>query len=240
MKPGLEVCAFGIQSCMIAQQCGAIRVELCDNPIEGGTTPSYGTIKMVREKIAIDLFPIIRPRSMNNYYDEEEWAIMLADVIICRELGCNGISIGLQKINGEIDADKMKQLVELAYPLQVTCNRAFDAVPDPFAALELLVDAGCVRILTSGLAATAPEGIPLLKQLVTQAAGRISIMPGAGVRSDNIEKLLLETGAREFHTSARKIVQNPMYFSNPLVTDAGNMFLADEKELQLIVEKLSA
>jgi copper homeostasis protein len=213
---------------------------LCDNPIEGGTTPSYGTIKMVREKIAIDLFPIIRPRSMNNYYDEEEWAIMLADVIICRELGCNGISIGLQKINGEIDADKMKQLVELAYPLQVTCNRAFDAVPDPFAALELLIDAGCVRILTSGLAATAPEGIPLLKQLVTQAAGRISIMPGAGVRSDNIEKLLLETGAREFHTSARKIVQNPMYFSNPLVTDAGNMFLADEKELQLIVEKLSA
>lgn len=234
MKLYLEVCAFGIQSCLVAEKAGATRVELCDNPIEGGTTPSYGTIKKVREKVAIDLYPIIRPRSMNYFYDEDEWAIVLEDILMCRQLGCNGVSVGIQKRNGEIDADKMKQLVEMAYPLKVTCNRAFDAVPDPFAALEILIGAGCERVLTSGLAATAPEGMVVLKQLVKQAGKRISIMPGAGVRSENIELLLRETGAWDYHTSARKVVENTMTYANPLVSDAGNFYVADQPELESI------
>lgn len=235
MKHQLEVCAFTIQSCMIAEKAGAVRVELCDNPIEGGTTPSYGTIKRVREAVSIDVFPIIRPRSMNYFYDEDEWKIVLDDIKACKELGCNGVSVGVQLQNGLIDEVRMQQVVELAYPMKVTCNRAFDAVPDPFAALETLIACGCERILTSGLAASAPEGIHLLKQLVDAAANRISIMPGAGVRSSNILKLANETGAYEFHTSARKAVNNPMTFANPNVTDAGNMFVADEEELNTIV-----
>lgn len=238
MKYQLEVCAFGIQSCLIAEKAGATRVELCDNPIEGGTTPSYGTIKMVREKLSIAVFPIIRPRSMNYYYDAEEWAIVVHDIQICKELGCDGVSVGVQKINGELDSDKMKALVELAYPMKVTCNRAFDAVPDPFAALDILIDAGCERVLTSGLASSAPEGIPLLHQLVKHAQQRIRIMPGAGVRSSNLEQLIRETGAYEFHTSARKIIVNPMTHSNPQVTDAGNMYVADELELSAILQIL--
>jgi copper homeostasis protein len=238
MKLNLEVCAFGIQSCLLAEKAGAVRVELCDNPIEGGTTPSYGTIKKVREKISIDLFPIIRPRSMNYFYDDDEWSIIVEDILMCRQLGCNGVSVGVQKRNGEIDADKMKQLVELAYPLKVTCNRAFDAVPDPFAALEILIDAGCERVLTSGLAATAPEGIAVLKKLVEQAGKNISIMPGAGMRSENIAALIDGTGAWEYHTSARKVVQNPMTYANPLVSDAGNFYVADEQELDRIVQLL--
>jgi len=238
MKRHLEVCAFGIQSCLVAEKAGATRVELCDNPVEGGTTPSYGTIKTVREKIAIDLYPIIRPRSMNYFYDDDEWAIVVEDILMCRQLGCNGVSVGVQKRNGEIDGDKMKQLVEMAYPLKVTCNRAFDAVPDPFAALEILISAGCVRVLTSGLAATAPEGMVVLKQLVKQAGNRISIMPGAGVRSENIEALIGETGAWEYHTSARKGVENPMTYANPLVSDAGNFYVADQQELESIIRIL--
>jgi copper homeostasis protein len=239
MKPSLEVCAFGIQSCIIAQKVGAVRAELCDNPIEGGTTPSYGMIKKVREKVDIQVFPIIRPRSMNYWYDEDEWQIILEDVLICKDLACDGISVGVQKINGKVDADKMKKLVEIAYPMEVTCNRVFDAAPDPYEALEVLIQAGCKRVLTSGLAATAPEGSQLLKELVIQANGRISIMPGAGIRAHNIAQLRAETGAYEFHSSARKSILNLVEFQNPLVSDAGNMFVADEEELRKMVEALS-
>ena len=240
MKLQLEVCAFGIKSCMIAERAGAARVELCDNPIEGGTTPSYGSIKKVREQISIDLYPIIRPRSMNYFYDEQEWQIVIEDILMCRQLGCNGVSVGIQKRDGTIDADKMKQLVEMAYPMKVTCNRAFDAVPDPFAALEVLIDAGCERVLTSGLAATAPEGTILLNQLVNKAGKRISIMPGAGVRSCNLITLIKETSAWEYHTSARKMVANPMSYWNPLVSDAGNFYVAEEQELENIIQILKA
>lgn len=239
MQYQLEVCAFGIQTCIIAANAGATRVELCDNPIEGGTTPSYGAIKRVREAISIELFPIIRPRSLNYFYDADEWQMILSDVKICKELGCDGISVGVQKINGEVDADKMKQLVALAYPMEVTSNRVIDAAPNPFEALEILIAAGCSRVLTSGQAATAPEGINILSQLVNQAAGRISIMPGAGVKSGNIE-LLKTTGAYEFHTSARKAMPNPVTYSNPKVTDTGNMYVADEAELQKIVAILKS
>lgn len=239
MSYQLEVCAFTIQSCIIAEKAGAARVELCDNPIEGGTTPSYGTIKRVREAVSIEVFPIIRPRSMNYFYDADEWQIVLNDIAVCKELGCNGVSVGAQLQNGIIDAARMQQVVELAYPMKVTCNRAFDAVPDPFAAVETLIACGCERVLTSGLAATAPEGIALLKQLVDAAANRISIMPGAGVRSSNIVQLAKETGAYEFHTSARKAVSNTMSFANPNVTDAGNMYVADEEELKKILQSLN-
>ena len=235
----LEICAFGVQSAVIAERAGATRVELCDNPIEGGTTPSYGAIKITREKTGIQLYPIIRPRSLNYFYDAEEWAIMLADVLMCKELGCDGISVGVQKINGEIDADKMKRLVEVAYPMGVTCNRVFDAIPNaPAVALETLIQAGCERVLTSGLAASAPEGAALLKDLVALADGRISIMPGAGVRSDNIEALVQQTGAFEFHTSARQQIINPVKYSNPRVTDMGNMYVADEEEVKKIIQLL--
>ena len=235
MRHILEICAFNLQSCIIAEKAGAVRVELCDNPIEGGTTPSYGTIKMVREKIDIDLYPIIRPRSMNYYYDAEEWEIILEDIRMCKELGCNGVSVGAQNMDGSIDADRMKEVVELAYPLKVTCNRAFDAVPNPFQALETLISVGCERVLTSGLAPTAPEGGNLLTQLVNQASGHISLMPGAGVRSTNLQSLIDTTGAWEYHTSARMSVPNPMSFSNPLISDAGNLFVADEKEVNKMI-----
>jgi copper homeostasis protein len=234
MNYSLEVCAFNIQSCLIAEKVGAVRVELCDNPLEGGTTPSYGAIKRVRERLNIKLYPIIRPRSMNYYYDTDEWEIILHDIQVCKDLDCDGISIGVQKLDGEIDADKMKQIVEMAYPLSVTCNRAFDAVPDPYSALEVLIEAGCERVLTSGQAGTAPEGVALLAELVRQANGRISLMPGAGVRSANLQSLIQATGAKEYHTSARMLAPNPMTFGNPRVTDAGNLYLADEAELQKI------
>jgi copper homeostasis protein len=236
----LEVCAFTIQTCLVAERVGAVRVELCDNPIEGGTTPSYGAIRRVRERIGIQLYPIIRPRALNYLYDDEEWAIMQEDVRACRELGCDGISVGIQLRNGELDTDRMKRLVDLAYPMGVTCNRVFDNAPDPFRTLEQLIDIGCERVLTSGQAASAPEGTAMLAKLVEAAAGRIIIMPGAGVKSGNIAALRAQTGAMEFHTSARKAMPNLVEHTNPAILDNGNFFVADEDELTKIVQLLNA
>lgn len=234
-KTIFEVCAFNIQSAIIAEKAGAARVELCDNPVEGGTTPSYGAIRLTRERISILLYPIIRPRSGNYLYDDDELDIIKQDILMCKELGCDGISVGVQKMDGEIDTDRLKQIVEWAYPMGVTCNRAFDATPDPFRALEDIIGAGCERVLTSGQKTAAPDAGEILHQLVLQAGERIIIMPGAGIKSSNIEKLLQQSGAKEYHGSVRKAISNPMKFANPLVTDFGNVYLADEEELRKII-----
>lgn len=231
----LEVCAFNIQSCIIAEKAGAARVELCDNPVEGGTTASHGAIRQTRERISIQLYPIIRPRAGNYFYDADEFAIMRKDIGLCKQSGCDGISVGIQKQNGEIDTERLYKIVEWAYPMGVTCNRVFDAAPDPFKALEDIIHCGCERILTSGQKSAAPDATELLASLVKQADERIIIMPGAGVRSSNIEKLILETGATEFHTSARKVVENNVYHQTPAILDTGNVYQADEHELRNIL-----
>jgi copper homeostasis protein len=234
-----EVCAFNIQSAVIAQNAGAVRVELCDNPVEGGTTPSYGTILHTRQKISISLYPIIRPRAGNYYYDDDEFEIMKQDIIFCRENGCDGISIGVQKVDGQIDTERMKRIVEWAGPLGVTCNRVFDCAPDPNKALEDIISCGCERILTSGLRSAAPDAGALLKKLVEAAGDRIIIMPGAGINSKNIRKLVDETNANEYHGSARKIAANPVTFLNKEVSDYGNVYITDEKEVRDIIAQLN-
>ena len=234
----LEVCAFNIQSCIIAEQAGAKRVELCDNPIEGGTTPSYGTICQVREQISIDLYPIIRPRSGNYFYDENEYQIIKADIEICKSLGCNGISVGAQTVSGEIDKERLKRIVDWAGPMGVTCNRAFDASPDVFQSLEDIIECGCERVLTSGGETSAGDAAEILKKLVDQAAGRIIIMPGAGVKSDNIGRLVKETGARQFHASARSAITNPLMYINTKISDYGNVYVALESELLKMIQIL--
>jgi copper homeostasis protein len=233
-----ELCSFNIQSCLIAERLGVHRVELCDNPVEGGTTPSYGHIRRVRERIAIKLYPILRPRCGNYFYDEDELDILRSDIKMCRELKCDGISIGVQKRDGRIDVDRLKEFVDLAGPMGVTCNRAFDATPDMFQALEDIIEAGCERILTSGQATGAPKAGNVLGQLVKAAGDRISIMPGAGITAANIAKLREESGAHEFHGSVRKPIANEMTFSNPNVTDFGNVYRPDEEELRAILAAL--
>lgn len=242
----LEVCAFNIQSAIIAEKVGAIRAELCDNPIEGGTTPSYGAIHATRRKISIELYPIIRPRAGSYFYDDDEFAMMLKDIEMCRQAGCDGISVGVQNKDGTIDADRLRIIVDAAYPMGVTCNRAFDAVPDAFAALETVIDCGCERILTSGLKSAAPDATDFIKELVKKADDRIVIMPGAGINSGNIEKMIKETGAREFHTSGRikmndaATPEHYVSYQNPAILDIGNVYVSSEHELQQIVKILAS
>jgi copper homeostasis protein len=217
----LEICATSVASCIVAQEGGARRIELCDNMLEGGTTPGYATILMAREKVSIDLYPIIRPRGGDFLYDDLEFEIMQKDIALCKQLGCDGVVIGMLTENGKIDKVRCKVLVEQAWPMGVTFHRAFDMADDPMEALEDIIDIGCERVLTSGHRNTAMEGVSLLRELVEKAEGRIIIMVGSGVRSTNIEALVKETGAVEFHTTAKGYVDSKMQYRNPNVSMGG-------------------
>jgi copper homeostasis protein len=236
----LEVIAFNIESCIIAAQSGAHRIELCDNPADGGTTASFGMIKTAREKTSLQLYPIIRPRGGDFLYSDDEFLIMKRDVSLCKELGCDGVVIGMLNADGDVDKKRTARLVEAAYPLGVTFHRAFDRVNDPYKALEDIIDMGCERILTSGLKPTAVEGIEMIAGLVKQADERIIIMPGSGVRADNIAELAQQTGATEFHTSARKESESKMLYKNPDMNEDLSHVMLDSGEVKKIIDALAA
>jgi copper homeostasis protein len=215
MKYIIEIATSDFTTTQSAVQGGADRIELCANLAEGGTTPSFGQLRKCREAFAIALYPIIRPRGGDFLYTDNEFEIMLADVRLCKELGCDGIVIGLLNADGTIDRKRTAKLVDAAYPSGVTFHRAFDRCRDPFEALEQLVEVGCERVLTSGQQPAAPEGVELIAQLNKAADERIIIMPGSGVRKDNIRTLADKTGCVEFHSSLRHRTRSKMEFIHP-------------------------
>lgn len=199
----LEIAVFNIGSALRAVEAGADRLELCENPGEGGTTPSYGTLKTAKEKIKIPVFPIIRPRGGDFLYTAGEFEVMKKDIALCKELGFEGVVTGLLLADGTIDATRTKELVSVAYPMEVTFHRAFDRSTDPVESLETIIRCGCQRILTSGQVPNAGDAKTVLRDLVEKAGDRIIILPGSGVRSSNIKEIADYTGAVEMHSSAR-------------------------------------
>ena len=240
MKFLLETIAFNIESCKIAQAAGADRIELCDNPGEGGTTASYGFIKAARQILKIDLFPIIRPRGGDFFYSDDEFEIMKTDIQVCKELGCDGVVFGILNEDATVDKVRCKILVQLAYPMSVTFHRAFDRVTEPSQALEDIIECGFERILTSGFYPTAMEGADNLKKLIQVADERIIIMPGSGIRSSNIKQLKEITNAFEFHTSARKMKNSKMNAFNNNMNENLQSVGIDESEIEYMVEILKS
>ncbi len=234
----LEIIAFNLASCEIAQAAGASRIELCDNPGEGGTTPSCGFIEAARKALSIELYAMVRPRGGDFLYSDGEFGIIQSDVARCKELGCDGVVIGLLQRDGSIDIERTRELVELAYPMGVTFHRAFDRARDPFAALEAIIEAGCERILTSGQRPSCTEGAPLIASLCAQAAGRIVIMPGSGLNSTNIAALARATGAREFHASARRLAPSAMDFVVPEMAEDLQSVIVDGEEVRKMADLL--
>ncbi|MEO6818199.1 MAG: copper homeostasis protein CutC [Ginsengibacter sp.] len=237
MKYKLEVIAFNIESCIAAQRSGADRIELCDNPGEGGTTPSYSFIKAARKVLQIDLFVMIRPRGGDFQYSEEDFSIMKNDIVVCKELGADGIVFGILTKEGKVDIKKCKELLDLAYPMYCTFHRAFDRVADPFRSLEDLIDLGFERILTSGLQPKALDGADTITSLIRQSAGRIIIMPGSGISSENILEVAGITGALEFHSSSRKISSKESYM-NPFMNEVLQYTTINEEEVEKIAGKI--
>ena len=211
----LEIAAGSLGSALAAQAAGADRVELCEGLSSGGTTPSYGTLALAREHMRIPLFVLVRPRAGDFLYDARDTEVMLRDIEMCVRLGCDGVVIGALQADGGIDLPLCERLVAAAGPLQVTFHRAFDAARDQAQALEQVIALGCQRVLTSGGQATAMEGADRIAALVRQAAGRVTVMPGAGIDAGNVAALATLTGAREFHASAKAARVSSMAFHNP-------------------------
>jgi copper homeostasis protein len=206
----VEACVDSVESAVAAEAGGAGRVELCDNLVEGGTTPSIGAITLARDCLGIPIHVMIRPRGGDFLYATREVETMLRDIVAVREAGVAGIVIGALRPDGTVDEATTRQLVERARPLAVTFHRAFDLTRDAFASLETLIELGVERVLTSGQEATAPEGQELIAELVYRAAGRIGVLPGAGIRDDNAAALVAATGVAEIHVRGAATVESEM------------------------------
>jgi copper homeostasis protein len=209
----IEIATTDYTTTKSAVEGGADRIELCAALSEGGTTSSFAIIKKCKENFEVPIFPIVRPRGGDFYYSDEELDIMLNEILLIKQLGCEGIVIGLLNRDGEIPLKKTAKFIETAYPMEVSFHRAFDRCADPIKALHQLEELGCQRILTSGQKPTAIEGIDLIKKLVAEAKD-IIIMPGSGVRKENIKQIATETGAVEFHSSLKAVRASEMNFKN--------------------------
>ena len=212
----VEVCANGVESCIAAQEGGADRVELCAGIPEGGTTPSYGEIKVARRVLrATRLHVIIRPRGGDFLYSDLEVERMAEDIAVCRDLGVDGVVFGCLRADGTLDEEQNRYLMDCSRGMSVTLHRAFDRAAHPEAALEAAISLGFDRILTSGQQPRAVQGAELLARLHHQAAGRIILMAGSGVTEQNIRQLHEATGLKEFHFSAREPQASAMQYVNP-------------------------
>lgn len=245
MERRIEICANSALSAYVAQRAGAYRVELCAGIPEGGTTPSMGEIAIARELLdTTRLNVIIRPRGGDFLYMEIEQEIMIRDIEMCKAAGVDGVVFGCLTTEGDVDVQAMKRMMVAAEGMDVTFHRAFDMCRDPRKALEDIISLGCNRILTSGQAATAEQGVGLIAELVKQAAGRIIIMPGCGVRPHNIKQIAEATGATEFHSSARSSVESGMTYRNPAVSMGGTVvvdeYSQDVTDPHIVVDLIEA
>lgn len=213
--PLFEICVDSVEGAIAAQTGGAQRVELCDNLLEGGTTPSAGTIAVARQHLTIGLNVIIRPRGGDFCYSDVEFAVMQHDVAQAKQLGADGVVIGLLNPDGTVDKARTAKLIEIARPLSVTFHRAFDMTNDPYQALEDLISLGLNRVLTSGQEDSVLEGLDLITALVQQAGDRIIVMPGGGIHERNLKKIVTQSGVLEVHMTARREIESRMTYRNP-------------------------
>lgn len=218
----LEVVVYNIDSALKAQVGGADRIELCDNPGEGGTTPSFGVIEAVRQNVSIDVFVMIRPRGGDFHYSNYEFHSMKRDISQCQKLSVDGLVFGILNADGTIDKKRCKELIDKARPLKVTCHRAFDMTRDPFEALEDCIEVGFDRILTAGQQAQAHKGADLIGELIRRANGRIAIMPGSGVNENTVTEVVSKSGATEIHFSAVAQKESLMQFRNKNIAGMGS------------------
>ncbi len=241
----IEICVDSVEGAIAAERGGADRVELCDNLIEGGTTPSAGAIKLARARLRIGLQVIVRPRGGDFLYTATEFEVMKEDIRTAKTLGADGVVLGCLTSAGDIDAARTSELIGLARPMNVTFHRAFDMCRDARQSLEALIELHVDRVLTSGQESTCLEGQEFLAELHRQSAGRIIVLPGGGLTPRNIRRVVEATGVTEVHLSARCTVPSSMEFRNPRCFMGGALRppefhwkTTDESSVRSVVEAL--
>jgi copper homeostasis protein len=217
----IEIVVYNIESARMAQQGGADRIELCDNPGEGGTTPSLGMIQRVRQQVNLDLFVMIRPRGGDFLYNDDEFEIMKTDIMAAKRAGADGVVFGILTADGKIDTRRCTELIQLARPMPVTCHRAIDMTKDISQAMEDCIGCGFDRILTSGGKLKAIDGVEAIANLQKTSNNRIKIMAGSGVSEENVKQLVRKTGVSEIHFSAVVFRESTMIFRNRAIVGMG-------------------
>jgi copper homeostasis protein len=237
----LEICVDSLTSAKAAENGGAHRLEVCAELTVGGLTPSVGLLSEIRECIDLPLHVLIRPRSGNFLYSEEELNVMERDIAWAQNAGAQGVVLGALGAQREIDREQTARLAEAAHPLDVTFHRAFDFTPEPMQALDTLISLGVGRLLTSGGCPSVPEGLQALAQMIATANEQLIVMPGGGIRSGDVARILNSTGARELHASARtlKAARKTSHDSGARLDSAdfesGPHGIADENEVRKII-----
>lgn len=225
----LEICCGSIDDAIQAQAGGAQRVELCSALFLGGLTPSLGTIQYAREKLRIPIMAMVRPRGGGFCYTDAEFATMERDAEALVAHGADGLVFGILRPDSSIDQERTRRLRTIAGDNQSVFHRAFDVTPDPFRALDELVDLGMTRILTSGQQDSVPEGADLIRRLIEHAAERIEILPGGGIRPYNLADVIAQTGCRQVHLTAFKTMEDLSTRGRPQVTFGGALYPAEDR-----------
>jgi copper homeostasis protein len=235
-----EICVESVAGVRAAREAGADRVELCADLLEGGITPSLGTILVARKIADITLHVMIRPRGGDFLYDEDEIAAMEADIASAKSAGVDGVVFGALERDGRVDTAVTERLIARARPASVTFHRAFDMTPEPLVALEALCELGVDRVLTSGQEPTAYEGAERIAELTKAAVGRIIVMPGGGITVRNAARVAAMTRARELHFAARAPVGSPMRFRRAEMYMGGELRPAEYDRLETKTESVAA
>ena len=210
----LEICVDSVESAVAAERGGAQRVELCSDLLEGGITPSPGLLERVRKRVGIDVFAMIRPRGGDFCYTNEELSIMKADIEYMKQLGADGVVLGILDTRGYVDVDRTRELVEQTKPLPVTFHRAIDVSADFSDSLERIIASGAQRVLTSGRKRRAVDSTRDISRAIQQTRGRLTVMVCGGLNPENITAVAEETGAAEYHSSLNSVVPSPVAFRN--------------------------
>jgi len=233
----LEICVDTYAGACNAIDGGASRIELCSSLSEGGLTPSLGLMRKTAD-LDVPCFAMIRPRSGLFAFSDADVAIMLSDIAAAREAGLAGVVLGVQAADGTLNVPVLARLVQAAGPLGRTLHRVIDVVPDPLVALDQVIELGFDRILTSGAEPLAPDGVPLIRQMVDRAAGRISIMPGCGLTDQNVANVVRMTGVHEVHAACAQKVPGDPAFSD--FDPVSGRFETSVTEVRAMVEALES
>jgi copper homeostasis protein len=238
-KITFELCAETLQACLAAQKGGANRIELCSALTEDGLTPSHGLIHAALEHSRLPIHVLLRPRRGNFVYTSLEFAMICDDLLHARQLGANGFALGVLHSDGTVDIERTSELVQLAAPLEVTFNRAFDLTPSLDAALEAIIATGCHRILTSGGKADVVAGAANIASLVKLAAGRIDIAVGGGLRLSNASSVARSTQAHHFHGSVRSSMNHPSLSPNCAIASQRIEHMVDPDNVSALITALN-
>lgn len=218
----LEIVCTNIESVHAAIQGGADRIELCEKLETGGVTPSFDFIRLAKKNSPLPLHVLIRPRSGDFVYSAEELLLMKDSVLFCKDIGVEGVVLGCLLPDGKIDTDKTRELVSLAKPMSVTFHRAFDVAANYPEILEDVISCGCDRLLTSGQASNALLGKERIRELILFSKNKLVVMPGGGVREENVLEIIRFTGSSEIHSSCLNFGSSHKGFSLNNLTGHGN------------------